>query len=112
MGQASGLDWGLDYLRERIAASHLFPRAYARYLPLVADALVFFLRRLSAERLSRILTEQAAFFSSASAAERLVAVLHHSPALHKLGQVVARDRRLTGSFRKRLQTLESLSPRM
>ena len=44
-------------------------------------------------------------------AERVVALLHHSPALHKLGQVVARDRRLDIGFRKRLQQLESLEPR-
>ena len=50
--------------------------------------------------------------SGTSVAGRIVCLLHHLPTLHKLRQVVARDHRLDGGFRARLQQLESLEPRM
>lgn len=43
--------------------------------------------------------------------ERLAALLCHCPTLHKLGQVVARDRRLAPELRRHLQALESMEPR-
>jgi ubiquinone biosynthesis protein len=102
----------LSVLRDRVAASDLLPGVYARYRPLLADALRFFLERLPADRLERIISEQAALAVSTSVAERLVALVRRAPALHKLGQVVARDRRLSPGFRKRLQELESLAPQI
>jgi ubiquinone biosynthesis protein len=110
----SALEFGpaLSFLRERIATSDLLPGGYARYRPLLADGLVFFLERLSAARLRRIFAEQMRLGPSVSTAERIVILLHHVPALHKLGQVLARDRRLHPDFRQRLQRLESLPPRI
>jgi ubiquinone biosynthesis protein len=55
--------------------------------------------------------EQAEMPDTADAGERLVAIARHCPALHKLGQVLARDRRLPARFRRLLQTLESMKPR-
>ena len=101
----------LSLLREKIAASTLLPEAYSRYRPLLADGLRFFLERLSPARLRSLLEDQVRLPASASTAHRVVTLLHHVPALHKLGQVVARDRRLNAPFRKRLQQLESLEPR-
>jgi ubiquinone biosynthesis protein len=46
----------------------------------------------------------------ATMAHRAVTLLRQCPTLHKLGQVVARDRRLPWDLRKRLQELESGSP--
>jgi ubiquinone biosynthesis protein len=97
-------------LREQILASDLLPGDYARYRPLLADALCFFLERLPARRLRLILAQQAALPLNASTAQRLVALVRHAPALHKLGQVVAREPRLSVGFRKQLQILESLEP--
>jgi ubiquinone biosynthesis protein len=101
----------LAALRDEIAASDLLPEAYRRYRPLLADGLVHFLERLPPVRLSRIFEEQMCLPSCVSTAQRVVALAHHAPALHKLGQVMARDRRLAGGFRRRLQELESLEPR-
>ena len=86
----------------------LVPSAYERYRPAIVDALVFFLENLSADRAMEILAEQALMPSSAAVEERLVAIARHCPALHKLGQVLARDRRLPSGFRRLLQGLESM----
>ena len=107
---ASSFELPLALLRRAIAQSELLPGHYARYRPLLADGLHFFLQRLSPARLRALLTEQAHLPQSASTAERVVRLLRHSPALHKLGQVVARDHRLQPAFRQRLQQLESMPP--
>jgi ubiquinone biosynthesis protein len=102
----------LSLLREEIASSDLLPKAYARYRPLLADAFCFFLARISAVRLEKILSRQMQLAASASTAQRVVSLLEQLPALHKLGQVLARDRRLNARFRGRLQQLESLAPQI
>ena len=84
----------------------LVPPAYERYRPAVVDALVFFLENLSADRAMEILAEQALMPPYVGVAERLVSIARHCPALHKLGQVLARDRRLPPDFRRLLQRLE------
>jgi len=48
--------------------------------------------------------------ADAGAEERLADLVFQCPTLHKLGQVVARDRRLGASLRRHLQGLESLEP--
>lgn len=98
---ASQDTWGVDI-------TPLVPEVYAGYRPLVADALAFFLHHLSPPRLAAILTEQQALPSNAGVAQRLTALLFHCPTLHKLGQVVARNRKLDRELRNRLQTLETM----
>lgn len=93
--------WGVDI-------TPLVPEIYAEYRPLVADAAAFFLQHLSASRLTAILAEQQTLPSDASIAQRLTALMFHCPTLHKLGQVVARNRNLDQELRSRLQALESM----
>lgn len=100
----------LSVLREEMARSDLLPPAYAQYRPLLADGLRFFLERLSSERLRRNIAQQLELPPSVSIEERVALLLCQSPVLHKLGQMLARDRRLGSEFRKRLQRLESLEP--
>ncbi len=88
----------------------LIPPQYAAYGPLLTDGLLFFLQRLSVPRLAAITSEQLALPENTSLIDRTIALLHHCPTLHKLGQVVARDQRLSLDLRKRLQRLESLRP--
>ncbi|MDQ2694232.1 MAG: AarF/UbiB family protein, partial [Pseudomonadota bacterium] len=90
----------------------LVPQGYAAYRPLVAEGVAYFLSRLPPGRLAAIVAEQLDLPEDAAAAERIVALLRHCPTLHKLGQVVARDRRLDVQLRRRLQELESLPPRV
>jgi ubiquinone biosynthesis protein len=95
--------WDLD-------VASLVPEEYAVYRPVVVDALLFFLRHLSPSRAAAILEEQNRMTPTSSVAKRFAALLRHCPTLHKLGQVVARNRRLSPTLRKRLQTLESMEP--
>ncbi|MDO8630985.1 MAG: AarF/UbiB family protein, partial [Phycisphaerales bacterium] len=97
-----------DCLAKLPLASFL-PDENRAFAELIVEGLAFFLERLPADRLLLLLNEQASLVDRA-APERLVALLGHCPTLHKLGQVVARDRRLALPLRRRLQQLESMSP--
>jgi ubiquinone biosynthesis protein len=92
------------------ALAAVIPDCYAEFRPLVADGLTFFLRHLSPVRLAGILRAQAGLPAGAALERRLVLFLHACPALHKLGQVVARHRHLDAELRRHLQELESLEP--
>lgn len=98
-------------IRQRIDVAALIPEGYAAYRELVVAGLIYFLERLPAHRLGAIVAEQAALPATAVAAHRLVELMHHCPTLHKLGQVLARDRRLDAGLRGQLQRLESIEPR-
>jgi len=101
-------DW-TDFCR-RLDFAALVPETLARYRPAVAEGLAFFLENLPSGRTVAILAEQATMPEDTGIDERLVAMARHCPALHKLGQVMARDRRLPPSFRSLLQRLETMAP--
>jgi ubiquinone biosynthesis protein len=101
-----GSDW-IDFC-EALDLGRLVPDSYRKYRPAVVDGLSFFLENLSDERTDAILAEQLALRPDADVEQRLVAMARHCPALHKLGQVLARDRRLPDSFRTLLQSLETM----
>lgn len=86
------------------------PETYAAYRPLIAEALRFFVDRLSAERRAEIVRAQCALPTDATPSARLVALMHCCPVLHKLGQVVARHRGLDAELRRALQELETFAP--
>jgi len=88
--------------------SELLPPAYAHFRPLLADALLFFLDRLSPRRQQEIFATQLALPVNTSRSRRRLALFRLCPTLHKLGQVVAHDRRLSGDLRRRLQELDIL----
>jgi ubiquinone biosynthesis protein len=88
--------------------SPLVPVEYAAFRGLVADAVALFVERLPPARLTEIVAAQCALPPEACAEERLTALISRCPTLHKLGQVVARDRRLSATLRARLQALESM----
>ena len=88
--------------------SDLIPDEYAAYRSPLRATLVRFLDGLEPQRRIEIVQNQLALAESATTIERVLTLLHDCPSLHKLGQVVARDRRLDASLRRRLATLESL----
>src|SRR5262249_52566748 len=61
----------------------------------------------SAVRFQQILSRQMQLPASTLMVQRIVSILEQLPALHKLGQVLARDGRLNAGFPRRLQQLES-----
>jgi ubiquinone biosynthesis protein len=103
---ADGSEWA-DFC-EALDLARLVPESYRKYRPAVVDGLSFFLENLSEERTCAILAEQMALPADAGVEQRLVAMARHCPALHKLGQILARDRRLPESFRTLLQSLETM----
>ncbi len=88
--------------------SAIVPSPYEGYRDPLRDCLVFFLEGLSSAHQLEIFALQAELPSDAPPIERVMALLHACPSLHKLGQVVARDRRLDEALRQRLIELESL----
>jgi ubiquinone biosynthesis protein len=87
------------------------PEAHATYRRPLSAALAFFLDHLAPDRAAAILGDQWALPPTASDSERLVALASRSPTLHKLGQILARDRRLDAELRQKLQRLESMPAR-
>jgi ubiquinone biosynthesis protein len=88
----------------------LLPECYAHYRGPIVEGLRLFLNRLPGDAVAQILHDQAALPAEASPEERIVALAERCPALHKLGQILARDRRLAPELRRHLQRLESLPP--
>ena len=101
-----------DCLRGERAIAQVVPDAYAAYRRPIAAALEFYLENLPAPRAAAIVGEQLSLDPSAGAAERLTILARACPVLHKLGQVLARDRRLDPGMRGQLQRLESMPPRV
>ncbi len=100
------LDW--EWLIGDAVIAALLPASYAGYRKPIVAGLRLFLSRLPAPDVAQILADQAALPVGASAEQRLVALAERCPALHKLGQILARDRRLAPELRHHLQRLESL----
>lgn len=94
----------------RFDAGDVVPPCYERYRPLVRDAVAFFVERLSPRRAADAMAAQLALPVDAPAGLRLVTLMHQCPALHKLGQVLARHPQLDAAFRGQLQQLESREP--
>jgi ubiquinone biosynthesis protein len=99
-------DWDCFVTEDALAS--VIPDEYAHFRRPVAGALAVFLGGLSPQHQTGILAEQAALPATATVAERLAALARGCPALHKLGQILARDRRLAPEPRRHFQALESL----
>jgi ubiquinone biosynthesis protein len=99
-----------DFLIDEAALASVLPQEYSHLCRPVAGALAVFLGGLPGGHQTAILEEQAALAPRATTAERLATLARSCPALHKLGQILARDRRLSHELRRHLQELESLPP--
>ncbi|WP_291996315.1 AarF/UbiB family protein [Candidatus Accumulibacter sp. ACC012] len=106
----SNIDQHSGALALLLPLTELLPENYAPYRPLLADGLAFFLQRLSPDRQQAIVAAQIELPRSASRERRVISLFRLCPTLHKLGQVVAHDRRLSADLRQRLQELETLAP--
>jgi ubiquinone biosynthesis protein len=97
-------------LVESLDVEQILPPCYQSYRRLLVDGLCFFMGRLPARRLAEIVSDQIKLPDDSVFADRVFALLHRCPTLHKMGQVIARDRRLSRELRQRLQRLESVPP--
>ena len=95
---------------DETAIASVLPSEYARFAKPVSEALSVFLKGLPTERQAAVMAAQTALPLSATIPQRLAKLAACCPVLHKLGQVLARDRRLVPDFRRQLQQLESVPP--
>jgi ubiquinone biosynthesis protein len=95
------------WLAELLPADELVPDVYARWRPLVRDSLAFVFSHLSPARLAVKIVEQIDLPEDAPIGIRLVTLIAKMPGLQKLGQVLARHRRLSAPVRRELTKLEN-----
>jgi ubiquinone biosynthesis protein len=101
-------DWDLLISEADIAS--VLPEAYAHYRRPIKRALTVFLEGLPVAHQDAVLRDQATLAPTATVSERFARLARSCPVLHKLGQMLARDRRLLPELRLQLQRLESLPP--
>jgi ubiquinone biosynthesis protein len=85
----------------------LVPESAGKWRPLVQDAFQYLFSHLSAPRLSAKVAEQMQLPSDTPPERRLLHLISHMPALQKIGQVLARNRRLAPRLREALTELEN-----
>ncbi len=76
----------------------------------VCDGLAVFLEGLPASRQAHLLSQQAILSPAVGISARIGLLARGCPVLQKIGQVLARDQRLSSELRQELRQLESLSP--
>ena len=85
----------------------LVPDPAERWRPLVRDAFRFVFERLSAQRLATKVVQQFELPADAAPEQRLLRLVNRMPGLQKVGQVLARNRRLAPKLRVALSELEN-----
>lgn len=100
-----------DDLVAAIRLRELLPEVYADFRPIVEDGVRFLLSRIHASRLCGLITDQALLPGDCPPGERMLSLAAALPTLHKLGQIIARNRAIDPGFRQWLQKLESSVPR-
>jgi ubiquinone biosynthesis protein len=95
------------WIAQIIPVDFLVPQVYERWRALVEDAMQFVFSRLSADRLAAKLMEQMELPGSTPPEQRLLRLIGKMPGLQKLGQVLARNRRLAPSLARALAELEN-----
>ena len=85
----------------------LVPEEHREWRPLVHEAIVLVVAKLSAGRLAPKIVEQLTLGADTSVEERLLRFIAKVPGLQKIGQVLARNRELHPRLRKALIKLEN-----
>jgi len=92
---------------EVLPAEQVVPQVYKDWRPLVRDAMLFTVSRLSAARLAPKLIEQLELPADTPPETRLLHLIAKVPGLQKIGQVLARNRHFHPSLREALSQLEN-----
>ncbi|WP_373500936.1 AarF/UbiB family protein [Desulfococcus sp.] len=85
----------------------VLPSVYDGYRGIVADGIRFLISRLSIHRIAGLIADQAGAPQDIPPAGRLLILARKLPTLHKLGQMIARNRHLDPSFKGWLTSLEN-----
>ena len=110
MKTPSGQAWRTaigGWVTRMVPVEILVPEVTPKWQPLVRDAMAFVFSRLSDRRLAEKIVEQAELPTGTPAELRLLRLISKMPGLQKLGQVLARNRRLTPALRTALSELEN-----
>jgi ubiquinone biosynthesis protein len=95
------------WIVQMLPAEVIVPKVYEQWRPLVRDAMLFTVSRLSAARLAPKLVEQIELAPDTPPEVRLLGLIAKVPGLQKLGQVLARNRHLHPALKKALSALEN-----
>ncbi len=106
---------GVDVFRQQAAGEivrqtqpeQAIPEVYAHYRPLVKDGIRFFLSQISLERLLDVIDHQVGMANESSAEARLFELIKHFSTLHKLGQIIARNKNIDPEVKRWLVLLEN-----
>jgi ubiquinone biosynthesis protein len=90
-----------------ISAKRLVPVAHAKWVPVVQDAMQYVVLHLSSDRLAPKLIEQLEIPPRTGPEKRLLLLIAEVPGLQKLGQVLARNQRLSPALKRALVKLEN-----
>lgn len=97
----------VEELIGRVNPHDIIPEAYREYRPIVQDGLRFFLSGLSKERLFEIVADQMMLPADTDTGRRLTELAKKCPTLHKLCQIIARNKHVDVEIRNRLIDLEN-----
>ena len=103
-------EWRPELLRLLLHRSRVLdiaPEAARQFVPLIHDSLLFFIDRMSEQRLVERIVAQANLPMDAERGERVLAFITNTPSLQKLAQILARNRQIDPDLRVALQTVEN-----
>lgn len=106
-GRAMREQMGRWIVENLVPVESLVPEEYAEWRPPVRESMLFVVSRLSEARLAPKLIEQLDLPANTPPEERLLLLISKVPGLQKLGQVLARNRKLRPSMRDALCQLEN-----
>jgi ubiquinone biosynthesis protein len=96
-----------EWISGLVPVETLVPEAHREWRPLLRDSFQFVFSRLSEERLRTKIQEQMELPGGTRPELRLIRLISKMPALQKLGQILARNRRLDRPLRQALSQLEN-----
>ncbi len=96
-----------NWIGRLVPVEILVPESAARWRPLVRDAFRFTFERLSDRRLATKVVQQLELPADTAPEQRLLRLVNKMPGLQKVGQVLARNRRLAPKLRQALSELEN-----
>ena len=110
LGSEDGKFWRQElgkWTIRMVPVERLVPKVHEEWRPLVREAILFVVSRLSASRLAPKIVEQMGLPPDTSAEVRLLRFISKVPGLQKIGQVLARNRNLHPRLRRALIKLEN-----
>ena len=98
-------EWRSELLRLLLHRSRILdvaPEAARPFVPLIHDSLLFFLDRMSEQRLVERIVAQANLPMDAERGERVLAFITNTPSMQKLAQILARNQQIDPDLRAAL----------